>query len=213
MTAPATAGQIEIFRPAGSWFVATMRPLVQPRRMTSQTDELREDHAIVRAGLRALAAIGEHVRRGGHFPAEDTATLLRLLREFFVATHMRKENEVVWPAMAMRGDSTAAAIVGRLMFEQEEATELINTLVVFWEPAGELTAEERLGFADTVDALQTRVLLMLESEEKLFTACPGVVPPDDRVDWPAQFAAIAATRTPRSAWSTALRRIHADWLA
>ena len=180
--------------------------------MTSPTDELCEDHAIVRAGLRALAAVGRHVRLGGQFPAADTAALLRLLREFFVATHLRKENEVVWPTLAMRGSDETASTVGRLMLEQEEAIELINTLVVFWEPADELTDEESLGFADTVDALHTRVCLMLENEERLFPACRQVVPADDRVDWPAQFAAISAARAPRSSWKVTLRRIAADWI-
>lgn len=187
-----------------------------PRRrywMTRPTDDLRDDHALVATGLRVLTAIGGHVRRGGLFPAEDTATALRFLREFLLATHFRKENEVVWPALAMRDDGEAALAVGELMLAQEEATELIATLVVFWEPAGELTEAERLGFADTIDALEQRLQRMQATEEQLFVACDRGVPADDQLDWPHQFSTVEASRSSRAQWAGPLRRLADDWVA
>jgi len=181
--------------------------------MTRPTDVLREDHAVVCQGLGALAAIGEHVRRGGHFPAQDTVMALRFLREFLIATHFRKENEIVWPTVAMRADDEDAALVGNVMHDQEDATELITTLVVFWEPTSELTAAERQGFADTVEALHKRLHLMMDDEERLFVACDRHVPPDDRIDWIEQFAAVEAERSPRARWIPEIRRLVADWVA
>ncbi len=181
--------------------------------MTSPTDELSEDHAIVRAGLRALAAVGKHVRRGGHFPASDTAALLRLLREFFIATHLRKENEVVWPAMAMRAGDDAAEAVGELVRAQEDASDLVRSLVYFWEPVGGLTAGEREGFADTVDALQLSMQRLQEIEERMFRECDSDVPIDDQIDWRKRFATIEAERASRALWERRLRRLASVWAA
>ena len=91
------------------------------RRMHRLTDNLRSDHALTSVGLAALTAVGEHVRRGGAFPADDCAVLLRFVREFVVAVHMRKETELVCPAVAMRGDERAAATVGELLRLHEPA--------------------------------------------------------------------------------------------
>lgn len=179
--------------------------------MPRPTDELRADHAVVEAGLAVLAAIGAHVRRGGLFPADDAATALRFLREFLVATHFRKENEVVWPAMAMRAGDGAAAKVGELVRAQDEAGDLIKSLMFFWEPVGELTAEERLGFADTVDALRLSMQRLQSSEERLFAECDSDVPADDQIGWNEQFAAIETGRSSRARWERELRELAANW--
>ncbi|MCA8973249.1 MAG: hypothetical protein KDC98_00940, partial [Planctomycetes bacterium] len=173
--------------------------------MTRPTDELRADHALIQTGLGILGAIAGHVRRGGGLPVADTASTLRFLREFLIATHFRKENEIVWPAVTMHLDEHAATSVGELMLAQDEAAELIACLVIFWEPIGELTADERQGFADTVDALEKRMAIMAATEARLFSDCDRDIPLDDRIDWVARFAAIEAERVARAAWEPKLR--------
>src|SRR5262245_50001544 len=102
-------------------FSAMLGPLApRTRRMLRLTDNLRADHAVTAVGLAALTAVSEHVRRGGAFPADDCAVLLRFVREFVLAVHMRKEAELVCPAVAMRGDDRAAATVGELFRLHEE---------------------------------------------------------------------------------------------
>ena len=133
--------------------------------MPRLTDNLRADHALTAIGVAALAAVGDHVRRGGAFPAGDCAVLLRFVREFVLAVHMRKETELVCPAVAMRGDDRAAATVGELLRLHEEVTELSHSLVLFWEPVGELSPAERSGFADTAAGLASRILLMQSIED------------------------------------------------
>lgn len=183
-------------------------------RMPRFTDNLRADHLVVRTALAVLGAVGEHVRNGGDLPVEDSATLLRFLREFLLATHFRKESELVWPAVAMRCDERAAAMVGELLRLQEEVTELVHTLVLFWEPVGELTPAERIGFANTIGACSSRVLRMQDLEEsQVFRCCDAIVPADDQLDWAEAFAHLDGERTPRDRWVHELRALQKKWPA
>ena len=182
--------------------------------MQRPTDTLRRDHAITAVALSALDGVGKHVAAGGEFPAADVATLLRFLREFLLAVHLRKENEAVCPAVAMRGDDAAAALVGELMRMQEEVTELVHSLVLFWEPVGELTPDERRGFAETVAALTARVLRMQELEEqRLFPMCDAAIPADDQLDWVTNFSALDADRGGAMAWGNCIGTLARRWSA
>jgi hemerythrin-like domain-containing protein len=183
-------------------------------RMPRFTDNLRADHLVVRTALAVLGAVGDHVRNGGDLPVEDSAALLRFLREFLLATHFRKESDLVWPAVAMRCDERAASLVGELLRLQEEVTELVHTLVLFWEPVGELTPAERDGFANTIGACSTRLLRMMELEEReVFRCCDAIVPADDQLDWADAFAHLEGERTPRDAWVRELRALQKKWPA
>jgi hemerythrin-like domain-containing protein len=182
-------------------------------RMIRPTDNLRSDHATIARGLDALAAIAAEVRAGGPFPAAECAVLLRFLREFVVGVHLHKEAAVVWPAVAVHGDEALAGAVGEAMRLHDEIVELSHSLVLFWEPIGELSPEERVGFADTVDAVVGRVQRVATlDEQRLFPACEAGVPPDDRVGWAAEFARIDAARTPRAAWCQRLAPLLARWV-
>lgn len=180
--------------------------------MPRHTDSLRADHHVVRQALLALRAIGESVRNGAELPVEDTASLLRFLREFLLANHFRKESEHLWPAVAMRGEEATAAQVGELLRLQQEVTDLVHSLVLFWEPVGELTAAERLGFADTIVALDCHMQHMRRIEEdELFAACDAAVPADDQLDWVPAFRMIDGDKTSRDAWSKLVGALQRKW--
>jgi hemerythrin-like domain-containing protein len=182
--------------------------------MQRPTDTLRTEHATTAVALETLAAVGRHVAAGGSFPADDVATLLRFLREFLLAVHLRKEVEAVCPAVAMRGDDEAASLVGDLVRMQEEVTELVHCLVLFWEPVGELTADERRGFAEATAALAARVRRMREIEEQsLFPMCDAMVPADDQLDWVARFADFEAGRDDARTWRRRLASLARRWVA
>jgi hemerythrin-like domain-containing protein len=190
-------------------------PLAQRlSRMPRYTDNLRADHSVVCLGLDVLGAIGEHVRGGGDLPAEDTATLLRFLREFLLATHFRKENEHLWPALAMRGDEASCARIGDLLRMQDEVTDLVHSLVMFWEPVSELTSAEREGFAEAIAMLLARMHRMrILEEEILFRVCDATVPADDQLDWGPAFAQLEAGRVPRQTWVAQIQRLAQTWVA
>jgi hemerythrin-like domain-containing protein len=193
-----------------------MQGPVAPRRfrMNRPTDDLRADHGLAAAGLQLLAAIADHVRHGGRLPPQDAAIALRFLRDFVVAVHLRKESDVVWPALAMRGEDRVAELVGELLRLQDEVTELTHSLILFWEPDGELTAAERAGFAATVDAVHGRLQRMRELEEQqLFSACDRDVPADDQLDWLEQFRHLARERGSRAGWQQMLAPLCARWCA
>lgn len=181
--------------------------------MQRATDNLREDHALTASALAVLRAIAGQVRAGQRFPSADGAILLRYLREFVVAVHFRKENEFVVPAAAMWGDDHTANLVGEVARLQDEATELVHSLVLFWEPDGDLTGPERGGFADTVDQLAQRMERIQEIEEReLFTACDREVPLDDHLGWLAEFRALELQRFGRDQWAQRIGRLAAIWL-
>lgn len=180
--------------------------------MQRPTDTLRGDHAITSRGIAVLRAIAAHVRGGGEFPTADTATLLRFLREFLLAVHLRKESEVLCPAVAMRGDEPTAALVGELMRMHEQVGELLQALVLLWEPVGDLTPAEQLGFAETATALTSLVARMQELEERrLFPACDAVVPADDQLGWADQFAELERQLRGADAWRAPLRDLATRW--
>ncbi|MDO8349518.1 MAG: hemerythrin domain-containing protein [Planctomycetota bacterium] len=180
--------------------------------MPRPTDNLRADHSVVARALVVLEALADHVRSGGSFPVQDCATVLRFLREFLLPIHFRKENELVWPAVAMRGEERSAALVGDLLRLQDEVAELVHTLVVFWEPVGELTSAEREGFAATATALVAQLRRMQELEEhELFRMCDATVPADDQLGWLAAFAQLDGERGPLAQWATRIDRLVRDW--
>lgn len=181
--------------------------------MQPPTDTLRADHAITSQGLAVLHAIATHVRAGGSFPGADVALLLRFLREFLLAVHMRKESDVVCPAAAMCGDERTATLVGDMVRMQEEVQELLHTLILFWEPIGELTPAEQRAFADTAAMFAARVQRMQEIEEReLFPACEATVPADDLLGWRDQFAELERERGAGSAWRARLGELAQRWL-
>lgn len=185
----------------------------QPFRMQRPTDNLRQDHVLTKQAIAVLCAMAAQVRAGGDFPAADCAELLRFLREFVLATHLRKENEILGPAIAMRGDDEAATLVGELLRMQDDVSELIHSLVLFWEPLGELTSAERAGFADTAAAFAARQRRMMDLEERqLFPACDAAVPADDQLDWVAAFARLEAERAPRADWQRRIDALAGAWL-
>lgn len=181
--------------------------------MQRPTDTLRAEHAITSQGLAVLQTMAAHVRHGGSFPSADVAEVLSFLREFLLSVHLRKESTVVYPAVAMGGDENAATLVGDLMRMHEEVCELLHSLILFWEPIGDLTPAEQQGFADTATTLIARVGHMQEIEEReLFPACEADVPADDLLGFRAQFAELERERATAAAWQPRLAALAQRWL-
>lgn len=172
-----------------------------------------DDHQVAARGVSCLAAIADGVERGAAFPAADVAVALRFLREWVVAVHMRKEDDLVGPAVAMRGDERAAELVGELFRLREEIGELLHSLVLFWEPLGELTKEETVGFTSTVSALVRRLKRrQLLEERELFPACNRFVGADDQLQWLNEFRELENQRGPRGDWAGQIDALAQRWL-
>lgn len=182
--------------------------------MTQPTQTLRDEHADVRRLLVSLLAMARHVALGGEFPVADCASAIRYLREFVVAVHFRKEGEVVFPAIAMHGSDHDAEQVGLALRLQDEALSIVHSLVLFWEPSGDLTPAECAGFADAVQSLAGLCERMVDLEEHgLFAVAMTRVPADDRLDWPNAFAAIQHDRSSREEWLPLLSGLEQRWCA
>lgn len=181
--------------------------------MPRPTDALRAEHTLTGLGLAILDGIAGDVRAGGSFPGHDVAEVLRFLREFLLAVHMRKEGEILCPLVAMYGDERAAATVGDLVRLQDEVRELLHTLVLFWEPTGDLTPEERLGFADAASTFASRVTRMQAIEEReLFPTWEAAVPGDEQIGWQQRFAELECTGGTVDAWRHRLQPLAARWV-
>lgn len=181
--------------------------------MQRPTDNLRADHVLMARAAAVLTAIAAELRAGGAFPADDCTAVLRFHREFVLAVHMRKEHDLVYPAVAMCADEPAAERVGELLRLHEQVAELTHALVLFWEPAGELTAPERAAFAATADVLVARLREMRRIEDcELFPACNGAVPADDQLDWQESFAQLEHDRGSREQWAACIDALASRWL-
>lgn len=180
--------------------------------MRSATASLRAEHDLLREGIAALGSIAGHVEGGGSFPGADCALLLRFFRDFVSAVHCRKEAEVVLPALAVHGSDAQAELAGELLAAQEEATQLLHALILFWEPHGDLTAEERASFVATARHYAARVLRTADLEdEQLLPRIDQVVPADDRLDWDAAFRALGAAGPDAAGWRAQLAPVLARW--
>ena len=89
----------------------------------------------------------------------------------------------------------------------------LNELVLFWEPLGKLTDEERGGFTAAVSALVQRFERRQQLEEQeLFPACDRYVGADDQLDWLEAFAQLEVERGCRSEWSDKIDALTSRWL-
>lgn len=182
--------------------------------MIRPTDNLRTDHVLVARGLAVLSAIGAELRLTAAFPAADCALALRFLREFVIGVHLHMESTAVLSRLAMHGDEPCARAVGDVLRIHDEIAELSHSLVMFWEPSDELTPEERLGFAETVEAVVGRCRRLEQVEESvLFPSFEAMVPPDDQIDCLRECAAIEAERSSGRVWAQRLAPLTARWLA
>lgn len=180
--------------------------------MRSATASLRAEHDLQREALAALAALADHVEHGGAFPGADCALLLRFFRDFVGAVHCRKEAEVVLPALAAHGSDAQAELAGELLAAQEEAAQLLHALILFWEPHGDLTPEERASFVATARHYTARVRRTADLEdEQLLPRIDQVVPADDRIDWDAAFRALGAAGPDATDWREQLAPVLARW--
>lgn len=168
---------------------------------------------MVAEAVSVLTAMGRAVAASTHFPTHDCAIMIRFLREFVVAVHLRKEANFLLPALAMSADDRRAARVGELLRLHEEVVDLSHTLMLFWEPRAELSAEERAGFAEAIAALCWRLQRLQAIEEtELFTFAETAIPADDRLQWHQEFERIDRERGRRDAWNVTLQALSARWV-
>ena len=181
--------------------------------MQRPAQHLIDDHEVASLGVQCLDAIAAAVARGEAFPADDVATSLRFLREWVLAVHMHKEDSLLAPAVAMRGDDEAAELVGELMRLHDEIEALLQSLVLFWEPLGQLTDEERRGFVAAVEALVQRLRRrQVLEEQQLFPACERFVGADDQLGWLSEFGKLEDERGRRSEWAERIEELASRWL-
>ncbi len=145
------------------------------------TRALRDEHDTVRRGLAVLERVCCHLDAGGQFPGKDVAEILTFLRDYMEHMHQGREERQLYPTVALLGPEETAELVGILIADHEENRTLLHTLQMFWEPTGELTEEERIGFADTSRVYIRRLLDHFAREERGLFGALQQLPADERM--------------------------------
>lgn len=180
--------------------------------MRNPIECLRVEHSSVRRALGILHRIAAHVAAGRPFPAGDCALTLRFLRDFVDGVHGRKEGDLVLPALAIYGDEEAVLRAGSILRLHEEARELLQALVIFWEPVDDLTDQERDGFVRAARAYGLCMeRAMTIEDEWLPLATERWVPADDRLGWDEAFRHIEQRRSSLARWLPHLDFLSARW--
>lgn len=179
--------------------------------MRDLIDSLRAEHDDLRTALAVLEAIARDVAAGGPFPSADCARVLRYLREFVVGVHFAKESATVLAGVTLHGGDADVETAGAVLRTQEDARSLLHSLVLFWEPQGELTGPERAGFAAAVHAFAAALRRgMLLEEQQLFAAARAI-PGDDRLGWEQACGDAERGRRPASEWRRELGALRRRW--
>jgi hypothetical protein len=112
----------------------------------------------------------------------------------------------------MFGRRKEAEAAGATLAAQAQFKELLHTLVLFWEPSGDLSSAERRGFEQAVRALESCLARCLRLEERHLFAAIGDLPGDERLEWPGRCAAVEQGRRHRTEWHRELVDVADRWL-
>lgn len=173
-------------------------------------DVLLEEHALHRRMLTVLERIVVPVAAGAPFPASDVARLLRYFREFVEGVHHSKEDRAVYPLALSEADDQLAETVGVLVADHEETRDLLQSLMLFWEP-GDLLPQERAGFCRLARTYAARMRRHMALEEKeLFPFVAGM--PDSEQQRALElFDEVAATRRTATEWTAVAAEFEEHW--
>ena len=176
-------------------------------------NHLEHEHELVRRALRVLERQAAFVEMGGSFPNDGFEGVMRFFKGFFRAVHTVKESTHVYPTVVLFGDDEAAELAGGLLREHDDTGELLNSLALFSEPAGDLVAEERQGFADVARTWVARLSRLMHEEEKsLFPIARNCLPPDDQLTLLEVFRELDEAHRPATSWHEELNELEATWV-
>lgn len=172
---------------------------------------LESEHVLHRRMLAVLERIASHVEARRPFPADDVARVLAYFREFVEVVHHAKEDGSVYPLVLAVGDEDIAEVIGRLIADHQATKELLNSLVLFWEP-GELLEQERIGFCQLARAYSSRMRRHMDLEEAHLFPAAKKLAPDDKLAVVRQFETVSTGRRDLAHWAAIAADLEEHWI-
>ena len=92
------------------------------------TEILMHEHELVVRALEVLGAMRAQAAIGGTVARADRADLIAFFREFLDGCHHRKEEQVLFPALAQAGLPVENGPIGVMLHEHETGRQLVRAL-------------------------------------------------------------------------------------
>ena len=154
------------------------------------TQILRDEHVMIRAALRAFAALADKLERGEPFPEKLAAGALDFFANFADAHHHAKEERILFPALEHAGMPVEGGPVGVMLYEHEHGRMLLARL----RKALPAVADSAGARREFVEAARSYTQLLDDHIEKeneiLFRMAARLLPAPDAQDVVDQFAAL-----------------------
>ncbi|MGE0142523.1 MAG: hemerythrin domain-containing protein [Planctomycetota bacterium] len=179
--------------------------------VTNPIQTLLAEHALHRRLLRVF----ERLARGldqGRFPSEDVALVLRYLREFVERSHHHRESLAIHPLVLAVGGDDHAELLGRLIGDHQETSDLLESLCMLWEPT-DLLGEERAIFAQLAQTYIARLRRHMTEEELTIYPLAARASAEELADLGAELERMATNHPGVSHWSSVVAQLEERWPA
>lgn len=159
------------------------------------TQQLSTDHRLIERVLSALEVAAEQLGRGETVAPAFFHDAVRFIRGFADGTHHRKEEDVLFPALADRGMPVEGGPIGVMLYEHDQGRQFTAAMSAAADAleAGESRAEDAL----VANALGYATLLrqhICKEDHILFAMAERFVPPAEQGDLDRAFDAIDAAQ-------------------
>lgn len=100
----------------------------KPLRTNAAIAVLTREHQIIMKVVNALSAMSDELARGRSVAPQKFRDVVRFMREFADKCHHAKEDDILFPEMAMHGVPETGCPLGALRQEHVQARQLVSTL-------------------------------------------------------------------------------------
>ena len=152
------------------------------------TQTLRDEHVLIRAALRAFAALADKLERGEKVPEKVVAGALDFFANFADGHHHAKEERILFPALEHAGMPVQGGPLGVMLYEHEHGRMLLARLRKAL-PAVADSADARREFVAVARGYAQLLDDHIEKEnEILFRMADRMLPVPDAQEVQDQFA-------------------------
>jgi hemerythrin-like domain-containing protein len=179
--------------------------------VTNPIQTLLAEHALHRRLLRVFERLARGLDRG-RFPSADVALVLRYLREFVERSHHQRESQAIHPLALVVGGDEHAELLGRLIGDHQETSDLLESLCMLWEPTDLLEAERAI-FAKLAQTYIARLRRHMTEEELTIYPLAARASADELAELGAELERMATSHPGVSHWSALVAQLEERWPA
>ena len=130
------------------------------------TDRLVEEHALLREAIAAREPLSRAVASWRATPPREVGELLEAIERWALDVHHRREEELLFPALAEAGVRDEAGPMGTLHKEHDQVRALLRVMRATL-PRASTSDEARRSFVDAADYCHDLVWRHLQKEEQV----------------------------------------------